>query len=265
MRLYYLILVCGISSTPAMGISRSLWSSYNLGVSYDTSKSYAAINYEAPAAMVLPDDCELVDAGSKKMQCTAYLGPSSDDSSPSTSLYLDKPFVRQGWFYFDYGLTFSTLNYKGGLVLKPKQASSPGSVSKNGQKPTLHGQPLEQAYLELYGINWQGYLRFGLTPLYIPDLLLTVGLGVQTVGGRVKILKQDEIRLLAQPEIFAEAEVVVVRMHTGSLSAFVARDSSFTGRALGKPADDYVGGSQMSNFKLVLSSASAGINLLFPF
>jgi hypothetical protein len=260
---HFALILLGFASV-AEAKGKGFWSRYNLGISYEASRSYAAISYDAPGAEPYPDDCVKGGEDPQQMRCTAYLGPSTDDT-PMPSLYIDSPFQRTGLLYFDYGLSVATLSYTGGLVSKPKAPAPTRPLPGGTQKKTENGQPLQQAYLELYGINWQTYLRFGLTPRYAPDLILTLGLGLQTVGGRVQMFKNNQTRFLAQPEAFGEVELVVLRAYTGALSFFVGTDSSLTSGALGKLIDDNPDGSSMTNFQLGLSTSSAGVNLLLPF
>lgn len=260
---HLVLLLLGFASA-AEAKGKGFWSRYNLGISYEASMSYAAISYDAPGVVPYPEDCVQSREDAQEMRCTAYLGPSTDDS-PMPSLYIDSPFHRTGLLYFDYGLSVATLSYTGGLVSKPRAPAPTRPLPGGNQKKVEIGQPLQQAYLELYGINWQTYLRFGLTPRYVPDLILTLGLGLQTVGGRVQMFRRDQTRFLAQPEVFGEIELVVLRAYTGALSFFVGKDSSLTGGALGQLIEDNPDGTSMTNFQLGLSTSSAGVNLLFPF
>jgi hypothetical protein len=198
------------------------------------------------------------------MRCSAYLAPEED--TPTLGAYLEAPFQRQGLLYFDYGLTFATVSYTGGLVAKPKPPTQGGSVAKQDRTAkAAPDQPLTHAYLEIYGINWQTYLRFGLTPRYLPDLLISVGLGVQTAAGRLKIFQTEYQRFVVQPDAFAEAELVVLRFATGALSGFIGKDQSLLGTAGTRLIDDNPEGQPLTDFHLALVSASAGVRLLFPF
>jgi hypothetical protein len=129
---------------------------------------------------------------------------------------------------------------RGGLGTKPKSplggasksssslqstASTSASSNSSGEQVPADGeQPLTKAYIEAYGINWQGYLRFGLTPRYLLDVLFKLGLGVQTVGGRLKIFKEEKIRYVIQSSAFGEIALVLVRVSTGALSVFIGEE-----------------------------------------
>ena len=269
-----------LTPSTAQAASAGLFSSYNFGVSYATTTSYAAISYNAPAVSKLPDDCSVSEGSSALMHCKAYLGPDRSGAS-SISIFIEEPFKRQGLFYFEPGLTFSTISYKGGLASKPKnpaktsnnsstktsttaQPGGPGAAAST-QLQVSSSQPLTQAYMEMYGINWQGFLRFGLTPRYVPDLLVTLGLGVQTAGGRLKIFNTDQTRFVVQPDAFAEFEVVLVRLSTGSASVFFGQDQTISGQIGTKLISDYPSGTNLSNFQLSLVAGSVGIRVLFPF
>lgn len=268
MRIFFATVLSVLLNGPALAAGHQLLSPYNLGISYDLSTSYASIGYNSDrAGHVLPDDCEAKSA--QIMHCTAYLAPDGGDE-PSVGLFIDTPFVRQGLLYFDYGFSLATVSYKGGIVQKPSSVRTPSSVKKKGDRPDPQKpeQPITKAYLELYGVNWQGYLRFGVTPRFFPDLLVKTGIGVQTVGGRVKILTEDSVHYVAQPSAFAEAELVLVRMKTGALSVYAGTDQSLL--ALGpsggtKLVEDHPAGTELEDFRVTLRLASAGVRVLFPF
>lgn len=253
---------------------------YNLGYVYSTTTSYASISYDAPMVTNLPQDCSESVESSSMMRCQAYLAPDTSGASDS-SLFIEEPFKRQGLFYFEPAFTFSTISYKGGLGSKPKSplggtsksssslqrsASTSASNNSSGEQAPVDGeQPLTKAYIQAYGINWQGYLRFGLTPRYLPDVLFKLGLGVQTVGGRLKIFKEEKIRYVIQPSAFGEIALVLVRVSTGALSVFVGEEQTLSGPLGSKLISDYPNGTDLRNFQLGLITGSAGIRVLFPF
>ena len=274
----------------------SFFSRYNLGINYATTTSYASISYEAPSVASMPTDCSPSLAASSLMHCIAYLGPDTSNSS-DFSIYLDQPFKRQGFFYFAAGLTFSTISYKGGLAGKPIgpiKSSSKTTTSastnpplnpettagNNGGTNTPTGgtpaplttlgpaspdQPLTSAYMEMYGINWQTYLRFGITPQYLPDLLVTLGLGIQTAAGRLKIFQTDRTHFVIQPEAFAEIEAVLLRVSTGSLSFYLGQDQTISGPIGSSLIADNPSGTNLTSFQLGLVAGTAGVRVLFPF
>ena len=256
---------------------------YNLGLTYDGTASHAEISYDTPTTKTVPEDCVVNSQREGVLRCTAYLGPSGS-SSPSFGIYLQAPFKRQGFLYFDYGATFSTVNYKGYLISKPSTglgahqntARTPSGASSGASGPSGPSgpaastdqsgeQPLTKAYLEFYGVNWQGYLQFGITPHYFPDLLISFGGGVQTAGGRVKIFTETYTRYVIQPDVFATGEAVIARMGTGSLSIYVSQDQSFVSQIGTNLVDDNPSGTSLTNIRLGLSSSTSGLKLLFPF
>ena len=253
---------------------------YNLGYVYSTTTSYASISYDAPIVSNLPQDCSKSVESSSMMRCQAYLAPDTSGASDS-SIFIEEPFKRQGMFYFEPAFTFSTISYKGGLGSKPKNrlsktsnssesvqngtSTSASDYSLGAQAPAEGEQPLTKAYIEAYGINWQGYLRFGLTPRYLPDVLVKVGLGIQTVGGRLKIFKEEKIRYVIQPSAFGEIALVLARVSTGALSIFIGEEQTLSGPIGSKLISDYPSGTDLRNFQLGLMTGSAGIRVLFPF
>jgi len=235
----------------------SFFSEHNLGITYEIGHNYAQLSYDAPLVGNVPQQCvnDQFDAG--HMRCAAYLSDDANDAS-GISIYIEAPFKRQGLFYFEPGLTFSTVEYQGTLAGQPT-----GPTNKNSGPPPT--QPLTQASMELYGVDLQAYLRVGITPPYIPDIFVSAGLGLQMVGGRIKVLTQDDTHFVAQPEAFAEVEAVLLRYKTGSLSVFYGQDQSLTSQFSANVIGDNPSGSNLTNFQVGLSTASTGVRLLFPF
>jgi hypothetical protein len=241
---------------------------YNLGLSYDASANHAEILYDTPSTKTIPEDCVENSERAGVFRCTAYLG--SDGTGTGTvGVFLEKPFQRQGFFYFEPGFTFSSISYKGNLISKPATGVSGKGEGKlkpaPGSSPDPTVQPLTKASLEFYGINWQAYARFGLTPPILPDILISIGGGLQTVAGRVRLFKETYTRYVVQPEVFGSAEMIFLRIHTGSLSAYIAQDQSFVSQLGTTLVDDYPSDSSLSNIRVGLSSSAMGIRLLFPF
>ncbi len=261
-----LVILCS-QSTTALG--RPIFG-YNLGLTYGTTASYAAISYEAPEQADLPTDCESNASNSDLMRCTAYLAPDGEGQY-SVAAYLEKPFKRQGMFYFDAGFTFATLSYKGTLGDKPENRVS--TLNKDNSKSgtslavpsdTSGSQPLTHALMELYGLDLQSYIRAGFTPRYVPDVMLTLGFGLQMVAGRLKIFTEDKKTFVYQPGGFAELEVVLVRLGTGALSVFLGHDQSIPIPVGSNLVDDNPSGTSLTNFRLGLVAAGSGVRLLIP-
>jgi hypothetical protein len=260
-----LAIYLSMTATNAVAESSGSLGGYNLGLSYDGSQNHAYIVYDTPSTPTVPKDCVENSQRAGVLRCTAYLGADGTGSG-SVGVFLERPFARQGFFYFEPGFTFSTISYKGVLISNPGTGIT-GSQSKSNQAISQADatQPLTKASLEFYGVNWQGYLRFGITPRYFPDILVSLGGGVQTVAGRVKLFKTAYTRYVIQPEVFGTAEAVVVRYNTGSLSAYISKDQSFVSQLGTTLVDDYPSGSSLSNIRMGLSSAAIGLRLLFPF
>lgn len=262
-RLFLCLLSSLGAATPAA--AKSFLSAYNIGLSYDLTSSYANLDYDADVTGKLPRDCVIHNDVAGKMRCTAYLVP---DRAQGGSLFWGQRFQRQGLFYFDPGFTVSTLSYSGTVASKPKSAmglTERGTKANSTSGSEEGSQPLTKVLLDLYGINWRSYLRVGITPRYVPDIFLTFGLGIQTVGGRVKVVRTDKMRWAVQPEGFGELEAVVLRAGSGSLSAFVSHEQTILGRYGSSLIEDNPNGSQLTNFKATLINAGSGIRLLFPF
>lgn len=251
---------------------KSIFSEYNLGLSYSTTTNYAAISYDTPAMKTIPSDCDTATAQDRgQMRCTAYLAPDGNGAY-SVSAYIEKPFERQGLFYFKPGFTLSTITYTGGIVAKPN-APLQGSKSKTtsasqdpNQPPTTAGTaPVDRAYIYMYGLNWQTYLRFGITPQYFPDILASVGVGVQTVAGSVRVFKTKTNTYIVQPDGFGELEIVLVRWNGGYLSGFASQSQTLmtplgTNLIQDRPSD-----TETTNYRLGLKNEQLGARMLFPF
>jgi len=247
-------------TSPAIAKGKGFFQRYNLGVTYAASASYARVMYKHPMINPLPDDCAPEVQDERQMACTAYLAPDADETA-TPSLFFEEAFERQGLFFFDLGFAFSTITYKGGVVPKPVQTVK----TKNGVKPIDTVQPIGVVYMEIYGINWQSYARVGFTPRYVPDLFLTAGLGVQTAGGKVKMLGISEQVLVVQPDVFVELELVMIRAGEAAFSAFLGKSESIVTPFGSRLLEDEPGGSKLTQLELGLTSSSAGLRLLFPF
>jgi hypothetical protein len=237
-------------------LGKGSFSDYNFGVYYALSSSYTNLEYDAPLGEKLPKDCVVNTDLEDKMRCRTYLVP---NNSKGFGLFLQKPSKKQGFLYFEPGFTWSTLSYS------YKAADSNGSSPDGSTELDFDKQPLQKVQLELYGINGQGYLKFGITPNLLPDIFLSLGLGLQTVGGRVKVVHTDQIRWVLQPSAFAEIEVVPLRLATGYLSLFMSQDQTILGRYGTNLIEDYPNGSDLSNFKATLINGGFGARLLLPF
>ena len=262
------VLSLPLTATTAFGKNSGLIFGYNLGLSYDGSANHAEIIYDTPSTKTIPEDCEENSERAGVFRCTAYLG--SDGTGAGTpGLFIERPFERQGFFYFDPGFTFSTISYKGNLMSKPSSSvgGKGGGTLKPNQDAALDPtvQPLTKASLNFTGINWQAYTRFGITPRVLPDILISVGCGIQTAYGTVRLFTETYTRTIVQPEVFGSAEIIFIRIHTGSLSAYVAQDQSFVSQLGTTLVDDNPSGSTLSNIRLGLSSSAPGLRLLFPF
>lgn len=262
-----LTLAIGFLITSQTALAKGfLFAPYHLGVYYTLTSSYTNLEYDAPLSEKIPKDCVANEEVTGKMRCRSYLVP---DESMGLGLFLQKPFIREGLFYLEPGFTLSTLSYSGTKRDKPNQTLSKSgannSTSKTDSSFSDNDQPLQKVLLELYGINWQGYLKIGLTPRYLPDIFVSLGLGIQTVGGRVKVVHTDQIRWVVQPSAYGELEAVLVRMASGYLSAFYNRDQTVLGRYGSNLIEDHPNGADMTNFKATLINAGMGVRLLMPF
>ena len=129
---HVLVFLVGLVAWPLQvhAEATGFFSRYNIGVSYSTTTSYASISYDAPIVPNLPQDCSQSTGSSSLMHCEAFLGPDSSNSA-DISVYIEKPFKREGLFYFEPGFTFSTISYKGGLASKPSSPIKSGGSSTN--------------------------------------------------------------------------------------------------------------------------------------
>lgn len=273
-------IIAVLFADPGLTKGGGFFSAYNLGVSYATTASYAAITYQSPKSKKLPDDCDTNDVSAGNMRCTAYLAPDGEGTY-NISVLFEKPFKREGLFYFEPGLTLATVSYTGTLAPKPggplsssKKTSSTSTsnsgptMSQSGSTPPADSSstaPLDHANIGMYGINWQTYIRFGITPRYLPDILASVGVGLQTVVGKVRVFTESTSTALVQPEAFGELEAVVARFKGGYLSGFVSLDQSLATPYGTNLIADNPSGTETSDYRLGLKASGSGIRLLFPF
>lgn len=266
------IAIVMIYGTTGTGYAKGILGGYNLGLSYSTTTSYAAVSYDTPITKPLPDDCDTETSETAgQMRCTAYLAPDGTGAY-NVSVYIERPFERQGLFYFKPGFALSSLSYTGGLAPKPSSTYSGSSTTTSktatpGGAPTSApaAAPLDKAYIEMYGVNWKSYLQFGITPRYLPDILVSAGIGVQTVAGTVKVFKTKTNTYIIQPDGFGELEVVVIRGGEGYLSGFASYSESLVTNIGPNLIKDNPSGTTTTNYKLGLRNQELGVRLLFPF
>ncbi|MBC7658888.1 MAG: hypothetical protein H7249_04195 [Chitinophagaceae bacterium] len=219
-------------------------SQYRLAVELRGGNTATRLKYDTAQSVVTPDRCVPKLLNPSRMDCETTLL----ESRPVTyGLSLQQAFTRTGWFYsnFDFGLSYFALDAKSDprdpLVLNPK--------------------PLQDARVHLYGINLKGYYQFGITPpQYLPDLLISVGLGGHYSHGNLKInaLRQT-VDVLSNIRMF-QFELVWWRFRDGSLSSYAESESNVKDQKVRSSFQDY------RNVALAPSQYSIGLlKLILPF
>jgi hypothetical protein len=202
------------------------------------------LSYKYRGAMdgELPVGC--VGNAPGEWNCSASL---NSKSAAGWGLYVQKPFRRQGWFYFDWESSVSLRYVESQLSLSANTAP----------------QPLHDFRATMVGLNGAYYGRAGFTPpAYFPDVFLTAGLSSSLTGGEIRVNNDYEPTFFWNPiGINFGFELVLLRFwNDGELGLMFSFDGS-TDKTMGWFYDEKDG---MSDFKPSVSAFYLGLRLLSP-
>lgn len=242
-----LSLVSCLSASEALAGSWTKYlASYRIGLELRSSTDKSDLKYVSGRPAVMPEGCNPKYGDASNMDCTAEIGPKS---KTTYGISIQQVFKRQGWWYFgkDIGFSFFLLD------AKAHEMADESIV-------VVNPQPLQQARVHLYGVNLKGYVQFGVTPPSIlPDFLISIGGGLHTSTGNVKIEQAKEKVNIASGLFYLQLEAVWWRFGEGSLSTYMAFENAGSHRLRG----DY---DQFKELRLTPSSTSIGIlRLVLPF
>lgn len=242
-----LSLVWGLWSSSALAGSWTKYlASYRIGLELRSSTDKSDLKYVSNRPALMPEGCNPIKVDASIMDCTAQIGPKS---KTTYGISIQQVFKRQGWWYFgkDIGFSFFLLD------AKAHEMDEDDAVIVNPQ-------PLQQARVHLYGLNLKGYIQFGVTPPSIlPDFLISIGGGLHTSTGNVKIGEAKEKVNIASGLLYFQMEAVWWRFGDGYLSSYLALENAGSHRLRG----DY---DQFKEVRLRPSSTSIGIvRLVLPF
>lgn len=216
---------------------------YQVGADYTSTGGASTLSYDAPLVSPVPRGCVADPGGKQIMHCQAVI---SSALSHGFGAFVEQTFKREGLTYFEADLRFAYF----GL-----------DASLDKTDPDIADQPVHSASLHLYGVNTEGYLKFGLTPLYIPDVFLSLGLGAQAATGNIKVDGFKESVNLVVPHLYGEIEFVWIRAGRASLSSYFDVEADAGEQEVYKRP---IHG--LSKFSIAQSAATLGlIKLVLPF
>lgn len=232
-----------LTAAPARASVLDYLKGYQLGFDYTSTGSASTLSYQAPLAAPPPRGCVADPDGKPTMSCTAVI---SSALSQGFGFFLEQTFKRQGWAYFKADLRFAYFGLDAAL-------------DKTG--PETIDQPIDSATIHLYGLNTEGYVKFGVTPRYVPDILVSLGIGAQAGSGNMKVDGIKERINVLVPHVFMELELVWIRLGRTSLASFFTVEADAGQQPVYKQP---IHG--MSKFGIAQSAASLGLfKLTLPF
>lgn len=223
---------------------------YKIGIDYTSSHDSMALSYQTDATSGVPKSCALVSGDSSKMRCSVNMSAGRNSGS-GFGLFLQHAFKKQGFWYFDYDVSF------GGRYLSGQVQASDESKD---------GLPLRNAKFSLGAFVTKPYIEFGITPDKWPDILISVGPALQVAAGTMTINDKSEkvvagtssyLGLMSLWHGFLEVELVLKRFAgDGAFSLFFEND--YTGS--GEGTKIYPKGiDNMTDFKGAFSHSVGGM------
>ena len=245
-----LLVLSGFSAAPP-AMAKSDWKSpaeYRLGVEFAPEVASTSMPYDAPLREPLPETCRKTDDA--HMHCIASLFPAP---SSGFGLVVQRVFRRQGLFYFDAGLAGDLHTLTASL---PNHGLDPAETDQTKTRP-----PIQTLDVKLYMVGAGADVTLGLTPRYLPDLLLTTGLFEQLATGTVTVNGSRRSRTYTAVRHSATVEMVYARFGSGSLSLY-ATYSAQTTYSQSLYNDQATG---VGNLKLLTGSFTLGLlKLVLP-
>jgi hypothetical protein len=217
---------------------------YKIGVDYSNSMDYVGLSYSIDRQTNKPSSCQVDSSDSNKYRCTAGM---TGGSSSGFGLFLEKPFKKQGFFYFDWDVSLGA-RYLTGRLQNPDETS-----------------PLKSASFSLLAGVVKPYIEFGITPDRFPDILITMGPAIQVATGKASINNDSSNVVVGTSSVtgpmsvlygFSALEIVLKRFQDGYFSLVAMRDYSGNGEG-SKFYPKSVDG--MSDFKASFSHSVGGM------
>jgi hypothetical protein len=217
---------------------------YHAGVALRAAADGLNLSYKYRGTLDdrLPSGC--VGNAPGEWACSA---PLNSKTSAGLGLYIQKPFRRQGWFYFAWESSFS-LRYVESQLSLPVDAAP---------------QPLHDFRATMLGLSGAYYGRVGFTPpAYFPDVFLMAGLSSSLTGGEIRVNKDYEPTFFWNPigVNFGFESVLLRFWKDGELGLMLSFDVS-TDKTMGWFYEEKDG---MSEFKPSVSAFYVGLRLLSP-
>jgi hypothetical protein len=188
---------------------------YQFGIDYSNSIDRVGLSYEMDRSGGVPSSCAVVEGDTTKQRCSVQM---LGGSSNGWGVFLQKAFKKQGFFYFDWDVSFGARYLNG--ELPPEERS-------------LSGLPLKKASFSLGAAVMKPYIQFGVTPDRFPDILISMGPAIQMAMGSVSINDKSESVAVGTSSVtgpmsviqgFFALELVLRRFGDGAFSLIAMRD-----------------------------------------
>jgi hypothetical protein len=244
-------------------------SRYRVGVDYSLQMNAAIISYDAPAPKTgTPLACKAGDAGSGTNHCIAALFPTA---GTGWGMFIQKRFERQGWAYFDFGVNGGVRTLQTSLMKQFDQVIANGGTLDPSASPSVDAEPqappdpITSMSTHLTGIAANGYVQVGLTPRYLPDLLLTTQTGAEILTGTIEVNGSSNWQTFLIPTAGAQVELVWSRFGSGALSSYLGEDIPLLAASQVKVPDANGVNQGIANVRMSLLSVSVGLlKLVIP-
>lgn len=255
-KILFCYFLAGVSfESPALALVNDVWDYVKrsqLGVDYSNSIDRVDLSYEVPTAGVIPGSCKVTSDGGSKRCSVKMLGGFSN----GWGVFLQPPFKRQGYFYFDWDVGLGVRYLNGAL---------------QDEDRNVDGLPLSDAKFSLLAAVIRPYIQFGVTPEGLPDLLISVGPALQVALGTVTINGEREVVMagtssftgpLSLIQGFFAIETVVYRFGDGAFSLMASHDATGHGQGTEIYPADIDGMSDFrANFRRDVGGLAFGLGL----
>ena len=244
-----LVFVFSLWTSPSFALINETWEYVKrsqIGIDYSNSIDRVDLSYEMSADNFVPPSCSLLTDGQTKRCSVTMLGGRSN----GWGVFLQAPFKRQEFFYFDWDVSVGVRSLSGSLQSREQR---------------LDGLPLSDASFSLLAAVLKPYIQFGVTPEGAPDFLISVGPALQVAMGTMAVNGQSEFVAVGTSSVsgplsllqgFFQIEAVVYRFGEGSFSLIASRDSTGRGQGTGIYPTDVDG---MSDFKAKFTRDVSGL------
>jgi hypothetical protein len=257
-RYCFLFILCFYSELSFAGSLGSYFSNYKVGANLIQNSDRVQFSYDLEAGE--SDSSRFCQSSEQQVRtCQHITGQSSQGIGSGYlngfGIFLQQPFKRQGFWYFDADLAI------GAVILS-------GELAAGNRNSHL----TEMSY-SIYGARLNPYLQFGMTPAnWFPDILVSAGPVFNIMAGNVSVNGQNQATFFLQGSelfsglnplsyAFVGLELVFYRFGHGAFSFY----SLHSNTDRNKTGGDFYSGSLdgMTNFQAAFNNSESGFKLLF--